>query len=326
MTTAVPPATNGSRSRSEFRGADRRSVFREMAHGVPGGEEQRALSKATGLSGNYVVPELLYDRVVAAARPRRVVAALAREIITDTGSTLTVPTAPTHGVGEWVAEGGLDAPSDEVFGQLELRAFKSRTSVIASEELETDAGVDLDAYLAEEFGGRLAALQEASFAVGSGVGQPQGFVPNVPAVTAGAGSTTAFTLTDVRSLYLALPSAYRATAAWVMHPDAFGSLASLTDSAGGLALPGLQQLDSPVLMGRPVLISAAMPAPGASAKSVAFGDFRAGYVVRRVRAIGVQRLGELYANQGQVGFRAIERVDGRVGLPDAIRVLQHSAT
>jgi HK97 family phage major capsid protein len=289
-------------------------------------EERRALSRATGPAGGFLVPQDFYAQVTAAARAASVIPGITTEIVTDGGRTLPLPSAPAHGAGGWLAENAAaPASSDETFAQTELGAYKSHTRVIVSEELAQAAGVPFDEYLAGEFGARLAQTQELAFATGSGSGMPQGFVPNVPAVTAGAGSTTAFTLADIKAVYLALPAAYRPAASWVLHPDAFGSLATLTDSAGGLVLPGLQP-DRPVLMGRPVFVSAAMPAPAASARSLAFGDFRVGYAVRRVRGIGVTRLVELFSDQGQLAYRAVERVDGRVVIADAIRVLQHSAS
>ncbi len=289
-------------------------------------EEQRALSKATGAAGGFLAPADTYEEIVGAARAQRVIATLAREFITDKGGSLPLPSATAHGAGGWLAENASGAASsDETFAQTELGAFKSHTKVIASEELAQDAGIEFDEYLASELGARLATVQDAAFATGSGSGQPQGFVPNVPAVIAATGSATAFRLADLSAAYRALPPAYRPAATWLFHPDTFGALAALTDSAGALVLPSLQ-LDPPVLFGRPVFVSADMPAPAPSAKSGAFGDFRTGYAVRRVRGIGVLRLVELHSDNGQVGFRGIERVDGRVVIGDAIRVLQHSAT
>jgi len=39
----------------------------------------------------------------------------------------------------------------------------------------------------------------------------------------------------------------------------------------------------------------------------------------------VQRLNELYAGNGQVGFLATERVDGKVILPEGIQLMQMGA-
>jgi HK97 family phage major capsid protein len=40
----------------------------------------------------------------------------------------------------------------------------------------------------------------------------------------------------------------------------------------------------------------------------------------------VQRQEEIHSDNGQIGFRAFERVDGRVILADALRILINSAT
>ena len=56
------------------------------------------------------------------------------------------------------------------------------------------------------------------------------------------------------------------------------------------------------------------------------GDFQAGCAVRRVRGLGIQRQSELHSDSGQIGLRIYERVDGRVVLSDALRILTNSAT
>ena len=110
-----------------------------------------------------------------------------------------------------------------------------------------------------------------------------------------------------------------------MNADDFGTLAGLVDTAAGLVLPSLQ-LDPPSLFGRLVLVSADLPAPAASAKSLAFGDWKRAYAVRRVDGVGVQRQEEIHSDSGQVGYKLFARADGRPLLADAARILAHSAT
>ena len=188
--------------------------------------------------------------------------------------------------------------------------------------------MELDNYLAFELGARLGALQEAAFCTGDGSGKPLGIVhasSPYTVVTAATGSSTIYKLADLVTVYKALPAAYRRNAAWLMNADDFGSLAGLADTAGGLVLPSLQ-FDPPSLFGRPVLISGDLPAPVANAKSLAFGDWRPAYAVRRVNGVTLQRADELHRDSGQIGFRANARVDGRPLLSDAARILAHSAT
>lgn len=60
------------------------------------------------------------------------------------------------------------------------------------------------------------------------------------------------------------------------------------------------------------------------AKTIAFGDFGYYWVADR-QARSFKRLNELYAATGQVGFMASQRVDGKLILPEAIKVLQQKA-
>ena len=103
------------------------------------------------------------------------------------------------------------------------------------------------------------------------------------------------------------------------------SLANLTDTAGGLVLPSLHAAE-PTLYGRPVYQSPELPAAAANARSVVVGDFSVGYAVRRVTGFGLHRQTEIHSDSGQIGYRLFARVDGRVVLPDALRILTNSAT
>jgi HK97 family phage major capsid protein len=290
--------------------------------------ERRVLSKATSAAGGYLVPTSFDEQITAARRNRAVIGNVARDLVTGDGSNLLAPTTTAHGTATWSAENAAYTQSDETFGQVTIGAFKASTSLIVSEELATDASADFEGYLADELGQRLAQLEETAFAVGDGSGKPLGVVTSgngVTTVTAATGSATGFKLADVNSVWAALPDGYKPNATWIMSPSAFRSLAILTDSAGGLVLPSLH-LAEPTLFGRPVYQSADLPAAAANARSVVVGDFSAGYLVRRVRGVSLQRQQELYAANGQIGLRIFERVDGRVIVADALRILVNSAT
>jgi HK97 family phage major capsid protein len=334
------PRDSARGSLDEFRALEGRNITAAAPNGdsswwryaiaqSPRGEldlaEQRALSRASGAAGNFLVPIDMEQMILSAARSESAIARLAREITTDSGSTITMPVATTHGSATWVNEGATVTPSDEVFGEVALGAGKASTKVVASEELAQDARADFDVYLAEELGRRLGAIEGAAFAVGSGTGQAQGIVNGVAAVVAATGATTTFKMSDIVAVYKSVPPPYRAKASWICHPDAYASLASITDSAGGLALPSLQG-PSPSLLGRPLEIEPYLSAPAPGAKSIVFGDIKQAYTIRRVAGVSVQRLEELHSDNGQLGFRGRERVDGRVTLADACRALAHSAT
>jgi HK97 family phage major capsid protein len=291
-------------------------------------EEHRVLSKASSAAGGYLVPTTFDDQITAARRARAVIGAVSRELITGDGTQLLIPSTTTHGVATWTAENASYTASDEVFGQVTVGAFKGATQVIVSEELARDAAADFEGYLADELGQRIAMLEETAFAVGDGSGKPLGVSTSgngIATVTAATGSSTGFKLADVNAVWAALPDGYKPNATWIMSPSAYRSLAILVDTAGGLVFPTLHTAE-PTLFSRPVYQSADLPAAAANARSVVVGDFQLGYLVRRVRGVAVQRQEEIFSNTGQLGYRAFERLDGRVTVADALRILINSAT
>ena len=60
-------------------------------------------------------------------------------------------------------------------------------------------------------------------------------------------------------------------------------------------------------------------------KSIAFGDFSYYWIGDR-QGVSFKRLNERFAETGQVGFIATKRVDAKLILPEAIKVLQQKGT
>ena len=56
-------------------------------------------------------------------------------------------------------------------------------------------------------------------------------------------------------------------------------------------------------------------------KDIALGDFSYYWIADR-QGRSFRRLDELFAVNGQVGFRGSQRVDGKLILPEAIKILQ----
>jgi HK97 family phage major capsid protein len=64
----------------------------------------------------------------------------------------------------------------------------------------------------------------------------------------------------------------------------------------------------------------------ASAKSIAFGDFNAAYVIRQVTGVSVKRFDERYADALQVGFMSYARYDGTIDDANAAKVYVNAAS
>ena len=56
-------------------------------------------------------------------------------------------------------------------------------------------------------------------------------------------------------------------------------------------------------------------------KAIAFGDLSQYWIVER-QPLSVKRLAELYSVHDEIGFLASERLDGKLILPEAVKVRQ----
>jgi HK97 family phage major capsid protein len=142
-----------------------------------------------------------------------------------------------------------------------------------------------------------------------------------------ATSQTAITADELMDLYHALPYMYRQNAVWMMNDTTAAQLRKLReDGASGNYLwqPGLLAGQPDTLLGRPVYTNNSMDTPAAGKKVVLFGDLSY-YWISDFGGVSMKRLDELYAANGQVGFRFFRRVDARVMVAEAIQLLQMAA-
>ena len=99
----------------------------------------------------------------------------------------------------------------------------------------------------------------------------------------------------------------------------------LKDGSGQyLWQPGLKEGQPDKLLSYRLVTSAYMPEVASGAKPVLFGDFSSYWIADR-QGRSFQRLNELYAATGQIGFRATQRVDGRLVQSEGLKCLAMKA-
>lgn len=290
-------------------------------------DEVRALQVGTPSEGGYLVPDEFERTLIQALQNQNIMRTLATVITTGSGDRI-IPVVASHGTATWTAEEAAITESDEAFAQVTLGAHKLVTLIKVSEELLNDSAFNLEAYIAAEFARRVGAAEETAFVTGNGSGKPTGVVAGATQGKVGAtGQTTSVTAEDLLDLYHALKRPYRVRAAWLMADSTALAIRKLKTAADGQYIwqPGLQAGQPDRLLGRPVAISDDVPAMAASAKSILFGDFSYYWIADR-QGTAFQRLNELYAVNGQVGFRAFRRVDGKLILAETVKYYQNSAT
>jgi HK97 family phage major capsid protein len=135
----------------------------------------------------------------------------------------------------------------------------------------------------------------------------------------------AITADEVIDLVYSLKSPYRKNAVFILNDATVKVLRKLKDGQGQYLWQASLTAGTPdTLLNRPVYTSAYAPTIAAGAKTIAFGDFKYYWIADR-QGRSFKRLNELYATTGQVGFLGGQRVDGKLILPEAIKVLQQKA-
>ena len=137
-----------------------------------------------------------------------------------------------------------------------------------------------------------------------------------------AAGDKAITADELIDLYHSLAVPYRGKAVWMLNDSTVQFIRKLKDNNGQyLWQPALHEGSFDTLLGKRIFVSPYMPEIASGAKTVAFGDFKFYWIGDR-QGITFRRLNELYAENGQVGFIASKRVDGKLILPEAIKVLK----
>ena len=310
------------RASDEYKG----SFWNAMRVKAPMPSVLNALQEGTDSEGGYLVPDEFERTLVEALEEENVFRTLAHVIKTSSGDR-KIPVVASKGTASWVDEEGAYTESDDAFSQVSIGAYKLGTMIKVSEELLADSVFDLEAYISKEFARRIGAREEESFFNGDGKGKPLGILAAKDGAEVGvtAASATAITADEVIDLFYSLKAPYRKNAVWVLNDATVKQIRKLKDSTGQyLWQPSLVAGTPDTILGRPVKTSAFMPTAAAGAKTIAFGDFKYYWIADR-QGRTFKKLSELYAANGQVGFMGTQRVDGKLILPEAIKVLQMKA-
>lgn len=324
--TGKPAALSADSAVGRASAEYRRSFWNAMRSKMPSHEVMNALQVGTDSEGGFLVPDEFERALVEALEEQNIFRTLAHVIQTSSGDR-KIPVVASKGTASWVDEEGAIPESDDSFGQVSIGAYKLGTMIKVSEELLGDSVFDLEAYVSREFARRIGNKEEEAFFTGDGTGKPLGVLADTGGAEIGvtAAAAGAFTADEVFDLFYSLKAPYRKNAVFLMNDASVKALRKLKDSNGQyLWQPSLTAAAPDTLLGRPVYTSAFMPALEAGKKSVLFGDLSYYWVADR-QGRSFRRLGELFAPTGQVGFLATQRVDGKLILPEAVKVLQQKA-
>jgi HK97 family phage major capsid protein len=302
------------------------------------GLEGKALSVGSDPDGGYLVPEETETTINRALRdisPIRAIAGV-RQV---SGSVYKRPYAvtglATGWIGETAARPTTTSPtlSELSFPTMELYAMPAATAALLD-----DSAVNIDEWLAEEVRVAFAEQEGTAFVSGDGINKPKGFLTyttvanaswtwgNLGTISTGAaGAFPASNAGDVLiDLVYAVKAGYRANGHFVMNRATQAQVRKMKDGDGSyLWQPAAEPGQSPTLLGFPIAESEDMPDIAANSLSIAFGDFRRGYLI--VDRVGIRVLRDPYSSKPYVLFYTTKRVGGGVQDFDAIKLLKFAA-
>lgn len=296
-----------------------------LERGVSNDPEVRALSVGTNSAGGYLVPPGYRQEFIVQMKDYGQVQSVSQVIETESGQALQWPTMnDTATVGRLLAENTQMTETDVVVGTKTMNAFVYSSDLTrVSLQLANDAAFDVEALVRAAHAERIGRITNQHFTTGTGTAQPQGIVTGATSGVTAA-SATAITADEIIDLVHSVDPAYRRStrAAFMLGDVALKALRKLKDTTNQyLWQPNNQDGPAGTLFGYPYIINTDMAAPATTVKSVLFGDFYAGYVVRIVQGIQVITFMERYLDFLQVGHSSFMRADGVVQNAAAYRAL-----
>lgn len=288
------------------------------------GDIKNALSVGTTTAGGYLVPPGYRDEFIIQMKNYGRVQDVATVINTDSGQPLQWPTMnDTSNVGRLLAENTQMSETDVVIGTATLGAYVYSSDLTrVSLQLANDSAFNVASFVQAAHAERIGRITNQHFTTGTGSSQPQGIVTGATSGVTAA-STTAFTADELIDLQHSVDPAYRNERSKFMLSDtALKAARKLKDGQNRYLFEARTTGDVPSLLaGAPYVINNDMAVPATGVKSVLYGDFQAGYVIRIVQDVQVITFTERYLDYLQVGHSSFMRADGKTQNTSAYKAL-----
>jgi len=295
---------------------------------------------STAGSGGYALPEEIARDIAKQLQDLSPIRQIAR--VVSVGTPDYKELVDLNGFGfEWVGEAGTRNQTDTpdlgecapTFGSI---VAKPEATVESLEDLFFNVESWLQMSAVEQF----AIGEGAAFVSGNGTNKPTGFLGGPTPVTTADDSRAFGTLqyiatgqaaalatapyTNLLDVVYGLKAGYRPAARWVMSSATMAAHAKINDSDGRPLLQASVAAGVPsTIHGYPVTIAEDMPAVGADAFPIAFGDFSRGYLI--ADRVGMSVVRDEVTKPGYVRYIVRKRVGGKLKDTNAIKLLKVAA-
>lgn len=303
-----------------------------------GAAELKTLSVGSNPDGGYTVTpevEANIDRLLSQVSPVRQIATVRQISTSEYKKPMNLGGATSGWVGEQSSRPQTNTPTLDMlsFPAMELYAMPAATQAILD-----DSAINMEQWLADEVQIVFAEQEGAAFVTGNGVNKPMGFAAAEVTKVANASwawGKIGYVLTGqsggfaadpdggnaIIDLVYAVKSAYRSSARFVMNRLTQAAVRKLQDSNGQyIWQPGLIAGQPATLLSYPITEAEDMTDIAADSYSIAFGDFKRGYLI--VDRIGTRVLRDPYSNKPYVLFYTTKRVGGGVQNFEAYKFLK----
>ncbi|HEX8214265.1 MAG TPA: phage major capsid protein [Allosphingosinicella sp.] len=311
-----------------------------LRKGVEAGVELKALVGTSEVAGGYAVPEEIdatIDKLLTSISPIRAIANVVKVGSAGYRKLVTKGGTPSGWVSEDAARPETNTPD---FVEIAPPFGELYANPAASQAMLDDAAFDVEAWLAQEIATEFARAEGAAFVSGTGVNRPKGFLAaptsaladgarafgTLQLITSGAAGAFGASNPQDRlvDLVQALRPPYRQGAVFVMNSSTAARIRKFKTADGAfLWQPGLVAGQPDTLLGYPVVEAEDMPDVAADSLSIAFGNFKAGYLI--AERTETQILRDPYTHKPFVHFYATKRVGGQVVNSEAIKLMKFAA-
>ena len=311
-------AANEGEARSAAPKATASSAFSKyLRHGMGSlNAQERSLMEKRGTStqivgtdslGGFLVPQEFSNELDVATLFTGEVERLAKKLNTASGGLLDYPTVDDTATDAILtSEAGAVTTADMTFANKQLSAYNYSSLVKVSAQLLQDSAFDLNSFLVEAMGERIARATNAAFTTGDASSKPQGIVVGSSLGNTAAGAT-AITADDVLDLIYSIDASYRNKPSFglMAHDNIISAIRALGVGSSNdypIWQPGMAVGQPDRIFGVPVYVNNDMQSSIATAtKTMIAADFSK-YVVRNAGGVQFLRLNERFMNELEIGF------------------------
>jgi HK97 family phage major capsid protein len=299
--------------------------------------ELKGMSVGDDPSGGFLVTPALSNELTKRLFDATPIRRLARIVSIGSGDAWEEPFDVSDTGAQWAGE---NEPRPETtpsnVGLLRIPVQEIYALQKVSRKLLDDSQFDIGSYIQGKIIDKFARSEGTAFAVGTGVGQPRGFL-NFPVsasddLTRAPGtlrvypslSATSITVDAVKNVYWGLRAVHRSNSTWLM-PSAVANILDLAKDGSGQYLwrPGMTSGSTGTLLNRPVEICEDFAAFTAGNICLALGDW-SGYTI--IDKPGVRYIRDEVTDEPRVLYYMWKRVGGSVSDFDKIRLMKLSLT